>query len=243
MRGKFYRNGERAFYTIPDVYDRSLRRALGRPGARHARPAGDVVLRRLSLYQRPKGFMPEQDNRLIWGGLQADQSISFQLMKRKLAQFFEIIAQDPAVAKVVGYHSGGSYGSSLYELLKPRAQRHESAKEVVDRLQSKLDQIAGAALYFVADQEVRIGARPSNGGYQYTLFGEDAAELYDWTPKIAATLKSLPLLTDVDLNQEPGGLEANLIIDRATAMRLGLTVSQIDSTLYDAFGQRQVSVL
>jgi multidrug efflux pump len=241
-RGKLYRIGERAFYTILDVYDRSLRRALHQPALVLISLLATLCFAVYLFINAPKGFMPEQDNGLIWGGLQADQSISFQLMERKLAVFFEIIGHDPAVAKVVGFHGGGSYGSA-FVVLKPRAERHESAKEVADRLRSKLDQIAGAALYFGADQEVRVGGRPSNGGYQYTLLGEDTAELYEWAPKVAATLKSLPLLTDVDLNQQQGGLEADLIIDRATATRLGLTVSQIDNTLYDAFGQRQVSVI
>jgi multidrug efflux pump len=190
----------------------------------------------------PKGYMPEQDNGLIWGGIQADQSISFQLMKKKLAQFVEIIRQDPAVAKVAGFYGGSSYGSA-FVVLKSLSERQASAEEVANRLRLKLDQIAGASLYLGADQDVRVAGQTGNTGYQYTLLGEDSGELYEWAPKIAAALKNLPLLTDVNFDQQQGGLEANLIIDRTTAARLGITAGQIDNTLYDAFGQRQVSVI
>jgi multidrug efflux pump len=118
-----------------------------------------------------------------------------------------------------------------------------SAKEVANRLRPRLDQIAGVALDLGADQDVRVGGATVNSGYQYQLLGEDTAELYEWVPKAAAALKNLPLLADVDFNQLQRGPEANLIIDRPTAARLGLTVDQIDNTLYDAFGQRQVSVI
>jgi multidrug efflux pump len=114
---------------------------------------------------------------------------------------------------------------------------------VADRLKPKLEQITGAALYLGADQDVRVGGREGSAGYQYTLLGEDTVELHEWAPKIAAALKNLPPLADVDFNQRQGGLDADLVVDRATAARFGLTLSQIDNTLYDAFGQRQVSVI
>jgi len=187
--------------------------------------------------------MPEQDNGRIWGGIQADQSISFQLMKRKLAQFVEIVRQDPAVAKVVGFYGGSSSYGYAFAALKPLSDRQASAEEVINRLRPKLEQIPGASLYLSADQDVRVAGQTGNSGYQYTLLGEDTGELCEWAPKVAVALKSLPLLTDVNFDQQQGGLEANLIVDRATAARLGLTVGQIDNTLYDAFGQRQVSVI
>src|SRR5215472_6497970 len=190
-----------------------------------------------------KGYMPEQDNGRIWGGIQADQSISFQLMKRKLAQFVEIVRQDPAVAKVVGFYGGSSSYGYAFAALKPLSDRQASAEEVINRLRPKLEQIPGASLYLSADQDVRVAGQTGNSRYQYTLLGEDIGELYEWAPKVAVALKSLPLLTDVNFDQQQGGLEANLIVDRATAARLGLTVGQIDNTLYDAFGQRQVSVI
>jgi len=240
--GRLYRAGEQAFAAILDVYDRSLRRALQWPGLVMLSLLATLCFAVHLFITLPKGYMPEQDNGLIWGGIQADQSISFQLMKKKLAQFVEIIRQDPAVAKVAGFYGGSSYGSA-FAVLKPLSEREASAEEVINRLRPKLDQIAGASLYLGADQDVRVAGQTGNSGYQYTLLGEDTGELHEWAPKIAAALKSLPLLTDVNFDQQQGGLEANLVIDRATAARLGLTVGQIDNTLYDAFGQRQVSVI
>jgi multidrug efflux pump len=237
-----YRAAEQAFAMVLDGYDRSLRRALRWPGL--------VMLSLLAMLcfavnlfiNVPKGYMPAQDNGLVWGGIQADQSISFQLMKKKLAQFVEVIRQDPAVAKAAGYYGGGSFGSA-FVVLKPLSERRASAEEVANRLRPKLDLIAGATLYLGADQDVRVAGQTENTRYQYTLLGEDTGELYEWAPKIAATLKDLPLLSNVDFNQQQAGLEANLIVDRATAARLGLSAGQIDNTLYDAFGQRQVSVV
>ena len=240
--GRLYRTGERAFAAILDVYDRSLRRVLQWPGLVMLSLLATLCFAVHLFINVPKGYMSEQDNGLIWGGIQADQSISFQLMNKKLAQFVEIIRQDPAVAKVAGFYGGGSYGSA-FVVLKPLSEREASAEEVTNRLRPKLDQIAGASLYLGADKDVQVAGQTGNSGYQYTLLGEDTGELHEWVPKIAAALKSLPLLTDVNFDQQQGGLEANLIIDRAPAARLGLTVGQIDNTLYDAFGQRQVSVI
>jgi multidrug efflux pump len=227
-----------------DLYDRSLQRALQWPGLVMLSLLATLCLAVHFFVNIPKGFMPEQDNGLIWGGIQADQNTSFQLMMKKLAQFTEIVQHDPAVTKIAAFYgSGGSYGSA-FAVLKPLAERQASAREVADRLKPKLEHIAGVALYLGADQDVRVGGREGgNGGYQYTLLGEDTGELYEWAPKVATALKNLPLLSDVDLNQQHGALDADLIIDRATAARFGLTVSQIDNALYDAFGQRQVSVI
>jgi multidrug efflux pump len=240
--GRLYRAGEQAFAAILAVYDRSLRRALQCPGLVMLGLLATLCCAVRLFIDLPKGYMPDQDNGLIWGGLQADQSISFQLMRKKLGQFIEIIRQDPAVAKVAGYYGGGSYGSA-FVVLKPVSERQVSAEEVTNRLRPKLDQIAGAALYLGADQDVRVAGQTGNTGYQYTLLGEDTTELYEWAPKVATALKNLPLLTDVSFDPQRGAPEANLIIDRASAARLGLTVGQIDNTLYDAFGQRQVSVI
>ena len=239
---RLYRAGERAFAIILGAYDRSLRRVLRWPGLVMLSLLATLCCAVQLFINVPKGYMPEQDNGLIWGGIQADQSISFQLMRKKLAQFIEIIRQDPAVAKVAGFYGGGSYGSA-FVVLKPLSERRASAEEVTNRLRPKLDQIAGASLYLGADQDVRVAAQTGNSGYQYTLLGEDSTELNEWAPKVADALKHLPLLTDVNFDQQQGGPEANLIIDRASAARLGLTVGQIDNTLYDAFGQRQVSVI
>jgi len=225
------RAGERAFVRMLDFYSRSLQGALQRPALVMLSLLATLCVAVYLFVNIPKGFMPEQDNGLIWGGIQGDQNISFQMMMKKLAQFTEIVQQDPAVAKVAAFYgSGGSYGSA-FAVLKPLAERRASAREVTERLKPQLEHIAGVAPYLGADQDVRVGGQEGNGGYQYTLLGEDTAELYEWAPKVAAALRNLPLLADVDLNQQQGGLEAELLVDR------------IDNTLYDAFGQRQVSVI
>jgi multidrug efflux pump len=239
--GTFYRAGERVFTGILAFYDRSLRRVLQWPALVLLSLAATLCFAVYLFIDIPKGFVPQQDNGLMWGGIQADQSISFQLMGKKLAEFVDIILQDPAVAHVDGFYYGGSYGD-VFVVLKPLSERQVSAQEVANRLQPELDRISGAEVDFGAVQDVRIGGRASHTQYEYTLL-EDNNELYEWAPKVAAALKKMPLLSDVHLDQKLPGLEANLTIDRATAARLGLTVSQIDNTLYDAFGQRQVSVI
>jgi multidrug efflux pump len=241
-RGKLYRAGERAFAMMLDLYDRSLRRALQWPRLVMLSLLATSCFAVHLFINAPKGFMPEQDNGLIWGGIEADQSISFQLMRRKLEQFVDITREDPAVAKTAGFYGGGSDGSA-FVVLTPLSERPVSAKEVANRLRPRLEQIAGVALDLGADQDVRVAGATGNSGYQYQLLGEDTAELYEWLPKAAAALKDLPQLADVSIDERQGAPEANLIIDRAAAARLGLTVDQIDNTLYDAFGQRQVSVI
>src|SRR5206468_8188123 len=192
----------------------------------------------------PKGFFPQQDTGRMIGGIQADQSISFQLMRKKLAEFIGIIGQDPAVASVVGFTGGGQTNSGfVFVALKPLSERKISVDQVIGRLRGKLARVAGARLFLQAVQDIRAGGRVSNAQYQYTLQGDDLAQLYEWVPKVTAALEKLPELTDVNSDQQQKGLETDLVIDRATAARLGLAVSQIDNTLYDAFGQRQVSVI
>src|SRR5262249_54698529 len=190
---RLYRAGERAFAIILGAYDRSLRRVLRWPGLVMLSLLATLCCAIQLFINVPKGYIPDQDNELIWGGIQADQSISFQLMRKKLAQFIEIIQQDPAVAKVTGFYGGGSYGSA-FVVLKPLSERRTSAQEVTNRLRPKLDQIAGASLYLGADQDVRVTAQTGNSGYQYTLLGEDSTELNEWAPKVADALKHLPLL-------------------------------------------------
>ena len=166
--GRLYRTGERAFAAILDVYDRSLRRVLQWPDLVMLSLLATLCFAVHLFINVPKGYMPEQDNGLIWGGIQADQNISFQLMRKKLAQFVEIIRQDPAVAKVAGFYGGGSYGSA-FVVLKPLSEREASAEEVTNRLRPKLDQIAGASLYLGADKDVQVAGQTGNSGYHYTL--------------------------------------------------------------------------
>ena len=198
----------------------------------------------------PKGFFPQEDTGLITGGIVCDQSISFQLMKGKLAQFMEIVQADPAVQSVAGYTGAGSGGGnsqtntgSVYVLLKPLSQRKLSADDVIARLRPKLSQVAGGRLFLQTVQDIRVGARQANAQYQFTLQADNTSDLNEWGPKLTAALQRSTVVADVNSDQQPKGLETDVAFDRATASRLGLTLSQMDSTLYDAFGQRQVSTI
>jgi multidrug efflux pump len=197
----------------------------------------------------PKGFFPQQDTGRIVGSLQADQSISFQAMSKKLKQLIDIVRADPAVDTVVGFTGVGSGGGfsqintgTVFVSLKPISQR-SSVDEVIARLRPKLAQVPGGRLYLAAVQDLRAGGRQSNAQYQYTLQSENVQDLYTWTPKLVDALEHNPVLTDVSSDQQQRGLETYLTIDRDTTARLGISPLQIDNTLYDAFGQRQVSVI
>ncbi|MGH6795865.1 MAG: efflux RND transporter permease subunit, partial [Methylocella sp.] len=193
----------------------------------------------------PKGFFPQQDTGRLYGSIQADQAISFQAMQLKLAQLQAIVQADPAIASVKGYTGSGSGTNtgSVYIDLKPESQRRETADEVIARLRRKLRQVPGARLYLQSVQDIRMGGRLSNAQYQYTLQGDDAAEVYSFESRLLAALQHSSLLADVNSDQQQKGLETDIDIDRDTASRLGIIVSQIDNTLYDAFGQRQVSTI
>ena len=197
----------------------------------------------------PKGFFPQQDTGRMVGSLQADQSISFQAMSVKLRQMMDIVRADPAVDAVVGFTgvgSGGGYAQintgNVYVSLKPLSGR-ASVEEVIARLRPKLAQVPGGRLYLAAIQDLRAGGRQSNAQYQYTLQSENVQDLYTWTPKLVDALEHNPVLTDVSSDQQQRGLETYLTIDRDTTARLGVSPLQIDNTLYDAFGQRQVSTI
>jgi len=192
----------------------------------------------------PKGFFPQQDTGRIIGGIQADQSISFQAMKGKLAQLMNIVNDDAAVESAVGFTGGRQVNSGfVFVTLKPLAQRKISADQVIARLRPQLNRVAGSRLFLQAVQDLRSGGRQSNAQYQYTLLSDSTPELYEWGPKLTRALQSSPELADVNSDQQEKGIETDLVYDRATAMRLGITPSQIDNTLYDAFGQRQVSTI
>jgi multidrug efflux pump len=197
----------------------------------------------------PKGFFPQQDTGRLNGGIQADQAISFQSMESKLEQFMLLVKQDPAVDSVVGFTGGGSQGGSqtntgsLFVMLKAKAQRKVSADQVIARLRGKLNSVPGARLFLQSVQDIRVGGRQSNAEYQYTLQGDDVASIYQWTPKLTDALQHLPALTDVNSDQQQNGQQINLAVDRDTASRLQLNPAAIDNTLYDAFGQRDVSTI
>jgi multidrug efflux pump len=180
------------------------------------------------------------------GAVLADQDTSFQAMRDRLTRFVDVIKADPAVDHVIGFAGGGAGGANtarMFIALKPLGQRKVSADQVIARLHKKTSSIAGATLYLQAVQDLRIGGRSSNALYQYTLQGSDLQELNHWAPRLLRKMRTLPILTDVNSDQQNSGLQAALVVDRDSAARLGLTQQVIDDTLYDAFGQRQVSTM
>jgi multidrug efflux pump len=243
-QGRFHRITERFFDAMLRGYRRTLTSALNHPRIVLAILLATVAIN-FHLYTIvPKGFFPQQDTGRITGAIQADQSISFQLMRQKLQQFISIIQKDPAVDTVVGFTGGGqTNGGFVFMSLKPLSERKISADQVIRRLRGELAQVPGATLFLQAVQDIRVGGRAANAQYQFSLQADTVDELYNWAPKILAELQKVPQLTDVNSDQQNRGLETDITIDRETAARLGITVAQIDNTLYDAFGQRQVSTI
>lgn len=242
--GRLYLASERAFQWLHHQYERALDVAL-----RHSRitllSMFAVIGLNVYLYVVvPKGFFPSQDTGVIMGSIVADQSTSFQAMLPKLSAYVDVILADPAVRSVTGFTGGSRTNSGrMFIALKPLEERQVSANEVINRLRAKLATVPGATLFLQARQDIRVGGRMSNALYQYTLRADRLQELDFWTPKILSTLQQLPELVDVNSSQQDKGLQVALAIDRASAQRYGLTPAIIDSALYDAFGQRQVSTI
>ena len=241
-----FRASRRSFDTAHHFYERTLAWALDNPLTIMAILAITIGLNFYLFSVIPKGFFPVQDEGHMQGGIRADQSISFQSMEKKFMQFVKVLDADPAVASVGGFAggSGASNSGNLFVTLKPPAQRHYiTTNQVIDRLRKPLSNIAGARLFLQAAQQVRAGGRQSFASYQYTIQADSLDLLNEWVPKITSALQDSPALEDVNSDQQDKGLEVDLKIDRMTASRLGLTTSQIDNTLYDAFGQRTVSTI
>jgi multidrug efflux pump len=238
------RRAEALFDRLARGYRHSLSYAL-----RHRRLVMLSLLATIGLnvwlyISIPKGFFPQQDTGRMVGGIQADQAISFQAMKGKFTQFMQIVKSDPAVESVAGFTGGRQTNAGfMFISLKPLAERRVSADAVAARLRPKLARVAGGQLFLVPVQDIRVGGRQTNAQYQYTLLGDSSAELYEWGQKLSQALQKKPGLTDVNSDQSQKGLDIELNIDRASARRLGITPSMIDNTLYDAFGQRQVSTI
>ncbi|MEN3348958.1 MAG: multidrug efflux pump, partial [Bradyrhizobium sp.] len=242
--GRLYWASERGFEAMLNFYRRTLTAALEHPVSVMMILAAVFGLNFYLYSAIPKGFFPQQDTGRLTGSIQADQNVSFQLMQQKLGRFVDIIKRDPAVDTVVGFTGGGQTNSGfVFVSLRPLAERKISADGLISRLRREMAVVPGATLFLQAVQDIRVGGRSSNAQYQYTLQGSTLEELNEWTPKIAAALQRDPNLTDVNSDQQNRGLESNVVIDRDAAARLGITVNQIDNTLYDAFGQRQVSTI
>jgi multidrug efflux pump len=240
---RFMRGLENGFAWLQSRYETSLGLAL-----RHRKIVALILLLTVALNiflfaEVPKGFFPEQDNGLIIGTIDADQSISFALMSQKLKQLQTIVQDDPGVASVSGFTGGRATNSGfLFIKLKPASQR-VSATQIVARLRKPLASIAGAQTFLVPAQDLRVGGRQSSAEYQYTLLSDDSATLYTWVPKIVAALQQDKNLADVNSDLQQGGLETDLQINRTVASAYNVTPSEIDNTLYDAYGQRSVSTI
>ena len=192
----------------------------------------------------PKTFFPQQDTGSLIGSVQADQSSSFQIMRTRVERFMALVQSDPAVAAVSGYTGGGQRNTAMFFItLKPLAERKLPVDAVIARLRKRLAHEPGAQLYFVPVQDIRMGGRSSNAQYQFTLQADDTATLRAWEPRVRSALARLPELADVNTDQQEKGLQTSLVIDRDAATRLGVSVAAMDSTLNDAFGQRQISVI
>jgi hydrophobic/amphiphilic exporter-1 (mainly G- bacteria), HAE1 family len=242
--GRIYQWSERAFDAMLHAYERGLDLAL-----RWSKTTLLIFFATLALSVYlfvviPKGFFPQQDNGLITAASEAAQDISFADMKRHQEELGQIVQADPAVASVAMFIGGG--GSALntgrmFITLKPRNERDASAQQVIARLRPKLEKVQGARLFMQAAQDVRLGGRPTRTQFEFTLQDANLGELNEWAPKILDKMKTLPELRDVATDQQSQGTTLTLTIDRDTASRFGIQPQLIDDTLYDAFGQRQVT--
>lgn len=225
-------------------YGRSLNWVLG-----HSRWVLAVFLATIALnvwlyVSIPKTFFPEQDTGRLLGFIQADQSISFQAMRGKLEDFMKIVREDKDVDNVTGFTGGARTNSgSMFISLKPLSERSDNAQQVIARLRAKLAQEPGASLFLMAVQDVRAGGRQANASYQYTLLADDLSELRQWEPKIRLALAALPELDDVNSDQQDKGSEMDLSYDRETMARLGISITDANNLLNNAFGQRQISTI
>jgi multidrug efflux pump len=243
-RGRFYHASERIFDATLNGYRVTLDWALAHGRIMLLVLAATVGFN-IYLYSIvPKGFFPQQDVGRLSGNIQADQSISFQAMREKLANYVEIVRADPAVDNVVAFTGGGQRNSGfMFVSLKPLAERQISADKVIARLRPQLAREPGASLFLQPQQDIRVGGRAGNAQYQYTLQADNIDELRSWEPRIRQALSQLPQLTDVNTDQQDKGLQTSLTIDRDAAARLGVSQMLIDATLNDLFGQRLVSTI
>jgi len=241
----FYRASEWFFNRMHVTYRHSLQWVLRHQPLTLAVTIATACLSVYLYIQVPKGFFPQQDTGRVVGSVQGAQDISFEAMSGKMRQFVNIVMKDPAVNTIVGFAGGNTaYNQArMFITLKPLAERKISADQVIARLRPKLAVVPGATLYMQSAQDLTIGGRQSQAQYQYTLQGENLQQLNDWAPRLLQKLRTVPQLRDVNSDQQDKGLQLSVIIDRDTAARLGVDASDVDNALYDAFGQRQVSIM
>src|SRR5579883_39717 len=225
-------------------YEHSLNWALHHPKFMLALTIGTIIFSIFLYVIVPKGFFPQQDTGRITGAIQSEQDISFQAMQKVLSEYVNIIKQDPAVQHVVGFVGGTTVSSgSIFITLKDLSERRISADGVINRLRSKLAKVMGAKLFLQSAQDLLIGGRQGNAQFQYTLSADNLKTLNDVTPFVKDSLAKLPGIADVNSDQRDHGLQVFVNVDHDTASRFGITPQQIDTTLYSAFGQRQISTM
>ena len=245
QHGTAYRASERAFNSVLGVYERSLGWVLEHSALTLIVLGITIAFNFYLFWIVPKGFFPQQDNGVAFGGIQGSQDTSFQAMQKATARIVDIVKTDPAVVNAMAFTGGGGATNSgfIFMGLKPFDQRNATSSQIIDRLRPKLLSVSGANTFMQAGQDLRIGGRQSSAQYQYTIQSDNLQDLVQWGPVLLQQMRKLRLLTDVNTDQQNSGLQAMLTYDRATASRLGITPQMLDNSLYEAFGQAQVSTM
>ena len=249
--GRIYRAAEGAFQWLHSEYNSALRWVLRHQWITLSVAVGCALLNVYLYIIVPKGFFPQQDTGRMGGRTRGAQDISFTAMRDKQRQLAQMVLDDPSIQTVTAFvggsgpGGGGSNVGNMFIALKPLNERpgRKSADEVIAGLRAKLTSVPGATLFLQAQQDIQVGGRGSDAQYQYTLSDENLNELNAWAPQLLARMRTMPELRDASTDQQNQGLAANLVIDRDTASRLGVSMQAIDQVLYDAFGQRQVSTM
>jgi multidrug efflux pump len=243
--GRIYKANEKFFDWVLSLYRSTLRWVLDNPTLTLVVLFLTIALNVVLIVKIPKGFFPTEDTGAITGSVRGPQDASFPVMDDSIKQIVGVIKNDPGVANVIGFAggNGATNTGNLYVALKPLAERNASASQIIDRLRPKLNRLPVASAFLQAVQDLRIGGRSSNALYQYTIQADSVQDLTKWGPIILGDMKHLPGLQDVSSDQQNGGLDELMNYDRVTAAKLGLTVQSLDSALYGAFGQSEVSLI
>ncbi|HEY1471251.1 MAG TPA: multidrug efflux RND transporter permease subunit [Candidatus Acidoferrum sp.] len=240
-----FRLSERFFQWVLGTYERTLGWVLEHSTLTLVILAITIGVNVYLLRIVPKGFFPQQDNGTVFGGIQGPQDTSFQAMQHAVQRIVDVVKTDPAVENVMAFTGGGGPTNSgfIFLGLKPLQERKVNANQVIDRLRPKLMAVPGANTFMQAGQDLRIGGRQSSAQYQYAIQSDNLQDLVQWGPVLLQQMRKMPMLTDVNTDQQNSGLQMTLVYDRATASRLGITPAMLDTSLYQAFGQAQVSTM
>ena len=244
--GRIFTASEKGFEWLLSLYRSSLRWVLDHPTPMLVVLFLTIALNGVLIVKIPKGFFPEEDTGALSGAVRGPQDSSFPAMNDSIRQIGAVIKNDPAVANVIAFTggNGATNTGSLYVALKPLAARNSvSATRIINRLRPQLNRLPVASAFLQAVQDLKIGGRSSNAMYQYTSQSDNMQDLTEWAPKLLGGIQKLPGLQDVSSDQQNGGLDEMMTYDRVTAAKLGLTVQSLDSALYSAFGQSEVSII